>query len=318
MLDTHQLNIFLAVADALSFSGAARTLHMTQPAVSQHIRALEQQFGLPLFLRSGRNTTLTDAGVALVPLARQMVEKSLHIEETIKSLQGEIYGHLYVGCSTTPGKYILPHLLAAFHRRYPRVRATCQVTSQAESLQKLCDGEVHFSLISTGQAPCQHIDFTKFMTDQIVLVVPLDHPWAAQTEIEPEELYDADFIFREKESGTQQTVIDGLVEVGIDVDRLESLLTLGNSEAIALAVQEGIGVGFVSSMIVSKMVQGRVAVVAIRGVNFERDINIGIHARRPTTTAQTAFWEFVQNEKFLFGLTLNENGVPMGTLHEDA
>lgn len=304
MLDTHQLNIFLAVAETLSFSNAARQLHLTQPAVSQHIRALEQQFGLPLFLRSGRNTTLTDAGVALIPLARQMVEKSLFIEEKIKSLEGEVYGHLYVGCSTTPGKYILPQLLAAFHRRYPRVRATCQVTSQADSLQKLCDGEVHFSLISNGLPPCQHIDFIKFMTDHIVLIAPLNHPWAAKPAIEPDDLYDADFIFREKGSGTQQTVIDGLVEVGIDVDQLESLLTLGNSEAIALAVQEGIGVGFVSSLIVSKMVPGRVATIPIRGVRLEREISIGIHTRRPTTTAQSTFWEFIQNEEFLLDLTV--------------
>ena len=92
---------------------------MSQPSVSQHIQALEQHFEQELFRRNGRHIELTDAGRAL-PLARDMVSRSDNIETMMKSLQGEVYGHLLVGCSTTPGKYILPHLLAHFHRRYPR------------------------------------------------------------------------------------------------------------------------------------------------------------------------------------------------------
>ena len=121
MLDVHQLNVFLAAAEALNFTQAAQRLHMTQPSVSQHIQALERHFDLPLFIRSGRSLELTDAGLALAPLARDAVSLSIRIDETMESLKGDIYGHLIVGCTTTPGKYILPQVLAQFHRKFPQV-----------------------------------------------------------------------------------------------------------------------------------------------------------------------------------------------------
>ena len=148
MLDTHQLNVFLIAADTLNFTQAARLLHMSQPSVSQHIQTLEQSFGHPLFVRLGRRIELTDAGRALVPLAREMVRRSIQIEETMKSLEGEVHGHLLVGCSTTPGKYILPQLLARFHHLNPKVRVSCTVAAQGEVFRMLCDGEVHVAMIS--------------------------------------------------------------------------------------------------------------------------------------------------------------------------
>ena len=131
MLDAHQLNVFLAAAESLSFTQAAQQLHMTQPSVSQHIQALERHFDMQLFLRNGRNLELTDAGMALLTLAREAVTLSIRIDETMESLKGNVHGHLIVGCSTTPGKYILPNVLARFHKKYPQVRVTCQVSPQA-------------------------------------------------------------------------------------------------------------------------------------------------------------------------------------------
>ena len=151
MLDAHQLNVFLAAAETLNFTKAAERLHMTQPSVSQHIQSLEQHFGMDLFVRAGRRIELSDGGMALVPLARELVRQSIHIEENMASLKGEVHGHLLVGCSTTPGKYILPHLLARFHDMHPRVQVTCQVTSQSHAAQMLYDGDTHFALTSLSQ-----------------------------------------------------------------------------------------------------------------------------------------------------------------------
>lgn len=299
MLDAHQLNVFLAAAETLNFTQAAARLHMTQPSVSQHIQALEHHFGHVLFIRSGRTLQLSEAGMALVPLARDMVSRSVHIEELMKSLEGEVHGHLLVGCSTTPGKYILPHLLANFHRLYPQVRVSCHVASQLESLERLCEGEIHLALVSQPQIAPRELELRMFTVDPVVLIAPLDHPWAERDEIDPEELYSADFILREDGSGTKQAVESGLTAIGIESDRLDTLLILGNSEAIALAVEEGLGVGFVSNMVYTKLVQDRVARVNVRGLNIQRDIFIGRHTRRPATVAQTAFWEFISSKEEL-------------------
>lgn len=294
MLDVHQLNVFLASAETLNFTHAARQLHMTQPSVSQHIQALERHFDMQLFLRNGRNLELTDAGMALLPLAREAVALSVNIDETIESLKGNIYGHLIVGCSTTPGKYILPMLLARFHHIYPRVRVTCKVSPQPDSLRSLAEGESHFALFSFDRDSYPDLEIVSFFTDPIVLIAPIDHPWAQRGEIEPAELLEGDFIMREPESGTFNAVSENMAAHNLSAGDLNILITLGNAEAIALAVQEGIGVGFISKMVIDRLCSGKVAEVRIRGIDISRQIYIGRNSRRPATGAQTAFWEFIK------------------------
>jgi DNA-binding transcriptional LysR family regulator len=296
MLDTHQLNVFLVAADTLNFTQAARILHMSQPSVSQHIQSLEQSFGQPLFIRSGRHMELTAAGHALVPLARDIVERSHLLEETMKSLEGEIHGHLQVGCSTTPGKYILPQLLANFHNDHPLVSVSCHVTSQGKALDMLCDGEVHIAMVSEPHMLCRTADTRRFMVDPVILITPPDHPWAQREEIDPEELKNGNFILREEGSGTQMAVSQGLASVGVSVDELNTLLVLGSSEAIALSVKEGIGVGFVSQIVVSRLVADQVVPVNVCGLEIVREIYIGSQKRKPQTAAQKAFWSFIENE----------------------
>jgi DNA-binding transcriptional LysR family regulator len=291
MLDAHQINVFLAAAETENFTQAAHRLHMTQPSVSEHVRALEQHFGTQLFVRVGRQMKLTDAGAALVPLAREMVGLSLHVDEMMSSLRGEVHGHLSVGCSTTPGKYILPGLLASFMRLHPKVRATCHVTNRAAALQMLLDGQVHLCL-SSAAVHNRDLEFRRFITDPIVLIAPRTHPWAERDSVEPEELTQALFIMREETSGTAAAVAHSLLGAGLLPNRLNVVLTLGNSEAIALAVEEGIGVGFVSSMVAEKLVRGRVAVVPVRGLQPAQEIVMARHLRRPGTAVLNAFWNF--------------------------
>jgi DNA-binding transcriptional LysR family regulator len=293
MLDAHQLNVFLIAAETLNFTRAAQRLHMSQPSVSQHIQTLERHFNTELFTRVGRNMQLTDSGMALVPLARDLVNQSTVIEESMASLEGTVYGHLMVGCSTTPGKYILPGLLASFHRRFPRVKITCQVSPQAHAVERLIDGQVHFALTSFFQDFHKDADFRKFMTEPVILIAPADHPWSIIGEITPDELFDADFIMREPESGTYDAVLDALTQIDVDINQLKTLLTLGNSEAIALSVQEGLGVAFVSQIVVTILNPGQVIPIKVRGLEINREIQIGRHTRRKSTTAQDAFWEFI-------------------------
>jgi len=298
MLDAHQLNVFLVAAETQNFTQAAQRLHMSQPSVSQHIQSLERHFNTKLFVRAGRNLMLTDSALALVPLARNMVNQSTLIEETMASLEGAVYGHLMVGCSTTPGKYVLPGLLADFHRRFPRVKVTCQVSPQADAVERLIEGQVHFALTSFSQDSYKDAEFRKFMSDPVILIAPADHPWAENGEITPEELFETDFIMREPESGTYSAVQDALGEIDIDIHQLKTLLTLGNSEAIALSVQEGLGVAFVSQIVVNILNPGQVIPVKIRGLDINREIQIGRHTRRQSTTAQNSFWEFITGMEF--------------------
>lgn len=307
MLDAHQLNVFLTAAEFLNFTAAARQLHMTQPSVSQHIQALEQHFQTELFVRKGRQMLLTDAGEALVPLARRLVDWSVRIDETMESLRGEVYGHLKVGCSTTSGKYVLPFLLTSFMRRHPQVTASCQVMPRREAVADLCDGLIHLALASPTDF-CNAVEFRKFISDPIRLITPVDHPWAARRLIEPEELLDEDFIMREEGSGTYEVADKGLARIGVPIQDLRTVLTLGNSEAIALAVEKGLGVGFVSQIVITRLVAGRVAPIAVRGLIMQQDVYIGRNTNLPGTTAQNAFWDFVTASDNDLLAELNEHG----------
>lgn len=302
------MNVFLTAAEMLNFTAAARQLHMTQPSVSQHVQALEQHFRTTLFVRKGRQMVLTDAGEALVPLARRMVDWSVRIDETMESLRGEVYGHLRVGCSTTAGKYVLPTLLTTFMQMHPQVTATCQVTPRKRAVEDLCDGLIHLALASPREFHGP-VEFRKFISDPIHLIAPLYHPWANRVEIEPEELLEADFILREEDSGTFDVAAEGLAMAGIPIDQLNKVLILGNSEAIALAVEEGLGVGFVSQIVVTRLVNGRVATVRVRGVDMQQEVCIGRNTSLPGTTAQNEFWDFVTEESNPALRQLSANGL---------
>lgn len=293
MLNIHEMNVFLTAAETQNFSEAARRLHMTQPAVSMQIQSLEQRLGVNLFERSGRHIQLSEAGEVLMPMARDLVNMSLRIEEALKSFGGEVVGHLRIGCSTTAGKYILPQLVARFRGMHPRVSVTIHNSGRDQVMNMLCEGVTHISVVSS-LVNCRDADFQPFFTDRVVLIVPADHPWTARRSIKPQELRGVDFILRDVSAGTHQVMMEGLMEHGIGLEDLNVVMELGNAEAIEMAVEEGIGVSFVSRLVAQRGVDmGRIKIVEVEGMNLERKIYMAYNIHRATTTAQAEFWNFV-------------------------
>lgn len=293
MLDVYELNVFLTAAETENFSEAARQLNLTQPAVSMQIRALERKLDVQLFHRSGRSLTLSERGKALLPLARDVVNRAIRIEEEIESLKGEVVGHLKIGCSTATGKYILPHLAARFRRRHPAVQMSIINHSRDIVLSEMCDGTVQLAVVSSTPV-CKDITYRQFFTDYLVLIVPADHAWAKREMISPEELQGTDFILRDQESGTRDEMESALREFGLGIEDLNVVMELGNSEAISMAVEEGIGVAFVSRAVARRGIElGRIKEVKVAGISLRREIYIVYSNRHPATRAQSEFWNFV-------------------------
>jgi DNA-binding transcriptional LysR family regulator len=293
MLNVHEMNIFLTAAETENFSETARQLHMTQPAVSMQIQSLEQRLGVTLFERAGRRIQLSEAGEALLPMARDLVSMSLRIEEAIKSLGGSVVGHLKIGCSTTAGKYILPQLVARFRHMHPRVHVTVHTKGRDQVINMLCDGLTHISVVSS-LVNCRDAEFQPFFTDRVVLAVPADHAWAKRSSVKPQELCEVDFILRAEPAGTRQVMIEGLLDHGIHMDDLNIVMELGNAEAIEMVVEEGIGVSFISRLVAQRGVElGRIKTVEVEGLNLERKIYMAYNIRRAATKTQSEFWNFV-------------------------
>lgn len=290
MLDTHQLHVFLAAAETLNFSQAAKRLHMSQPSVTQHIRNLETHFGMPLFIRSGKRISLTEAGSTLLPMARDLVLSAVRADEMMDNLKQEVHGHLWIACTTTPGKYILPTLMADFLKKHPKVEATITVTSRDDAMKYLSKEEAQI-MVSSVFNYHPDLEFHKFITEPLVLIVPKNHPWTKRENIQLDELRKTNIILREPDSGSYMVLRDGLAKKGFDINELHKVLTLGNSEAIAFAVQEGVGVGFVSMLVARRIVRDQVSIVEIEDFDLSQDIYIGQHRRLPSTPAQVAFWK---------------------------
>lgn len=308
MLNVHQLNVFVIAAETLNFTQTAKRLHLTQSSVSQHIKSLENQLGVELFVRKGRSLEITDAGRVLLPMGREIVEGSIRATEQMELLKHEIHGHLVVGCNTAPGKYLLPLLLARFHEHFPLVKITCRVLPQPQTIEGLQEGDVHFAITNVEDGDQEACEFQLFLEEPILLIAPKDHPWAQRAFIEPEELYAEKFIMREPSSGTYKNVKRGLTSLGIDIEKLDVLMEIGTSEGIALAVEQGLGVAFVSNMILEKICPGRVKVVPVKGMHIFQDIYFARQTAHASTGAQAAFWEFVRDhgQEVLKGISAEE------------
>ncbi|NJN45134.1 MAG: LysR family transcriptional regulator [Anaerolineae bacterium] len=294
MYNVHQLNVFTTAAETLNFSAAAKILQMTQSSVSQHIKSLESQLDAGLFHRNGRSMELTDTGKYFLPLARTIVKDTIRAQEKMHLLKEQVFGDLIIGCNTAPGKYILPIMLSEFRKHHPLVTITCTVLPQNQILNYLGKGDVHFAMINLSPGLSQEMETQLYLREPILLIAHPDHAWAQRGIIEPEELYDEHFILREATSGTYASVQKALNDVGVEISRLHITLGMGTSEAIALAVQEKLGVGFVSETIASKICPDRVTPVRIRGVEISQDIYMTRQIRQPATNAQIAFWEFIR------------------------
>ena len=293
MLDIHEMEIFLAAAETGSFSEAGRRLQMSQPAVSMQIRSLENRLGIELFHRAGRHISLSDMGQALIPLARDLVNRSISVQETITSLQGEVTGMLKLGCSTTADKYILPRLIAAFLEAHPAVQVTCQVGTRGTALQMLLEDEAHLAVTSLRE-PSRDLEYRPFTREPVVLIAPPDHPWARRGAITVPDLVEGRFILREMNSGTRQIAADALAEHDMSLNDLSTVMILGNSEAIHVAVAEGTGVAFISYRAAAEgIARGRVVEVPVTGLNMQQQLYIVRHATRAPTMAQSTFWDFV-------------------------
>ena len=295
MIEVHELEVFLAAAEEENFSAAARKLHLSQPAISFQIQGLEQRLNIQLFQRMGKRIALTEAGRELLPMAREMVNLSSRIEETMCLQQGIVKGHVKIGCSTSPGKYVLPQLIGAFRKQYPDVLFSVEVMNRQQVEEKLKAKELHIGVLAMCSKE-KELECFPFFTDELVLIVAIDHPWAKRDVIQPNELKDAEWILREGGAATRQTVADALAECNIPVDDLRISMELGSVEAVAAAVEAGHGVSVVSRIAVRRSLEmGKIKQITIQGIDASRQILLARNKLRTCTCAQLKFREFIES-----------------------
>ena len=243
-----QLITFAAVAEHRNISRAAVALHLSQPAVSGQLRQLQDEFGEPLYQRDGRGVRLTPAGEQLASYATRLRDTWRQAHAYRDALRGLEQGTLRIGASTTPASYLLPYLIADFHRRYPDVTVHTADGNTSEIVGAL--GSVDIAMIEgpVGADLPPDTAVHAWRQDEIVAIMPRSHPLAQAGEPRRVALADVGaypLVLREAGSGVRQIVERAFARAGVP---MRVALEIAGVEGVKEAVRAGMGIGFVSAM----------------------------------------------------------------------
>lgn len=293
MMTLSQLRTFQTVARLNSFSRAAEELHLTQPAVSAQIVALESALRIKLFERMGRKIALTESGRVALSCA---VDIHLRVGQMQRELEdlGELNtGSLHIGASVVVGVYLLPEILARFKEKYPRVELVVRVDPTHHVVNMILRNELDLGIIGEG-APVtdERIAFRPILRDELIVIVPGNHPLAEAGTISPAELEGLPFVLPTRDSASSESILEQVSAAGIT---LHSILELGNVGAVKRAVEAGLGVSIVSRFAVLRELQdGRLKRLRISGVKLERQLCLCWHHGKPFSRLTTTFIHFIQ------------------------
>lgn len=287
-----QLQVFEAVARHLSFTRAARELHLTQPAVSMQIKQLEDQVSLPLFDHLGKKVYLTEAGQEMFHYSRAVALQLKEAAEVFEQLKGVQRGRLEITVAST-ANYFASRLLAMFNQRYPGVSFSLDVTNRETLLRQLADNEKELAIM--GRPPVEaELVAEPFADNPLVVIAAPNHPLATQQRIPLQRLQEENFLVREQGSGTRTAMERFFAQRGI---QLKTAMEMNNNEAIKQAVQAGLGLGIVSTHTLElELEAGRLVVLDIRDFPIMRHWYIVHRQGKRLTPVAQAFRQFVLGE----------------------
>lgn len=253
-MNISQLRTFVTVVDAGSFSEAARQMGISQPAVTMQVQGLEADAGATLLDRRYRRIDLTEAGRVLLPYARKVLAEVESARERIAALSGAITGRLVIAASTTPGVYVIPRLLGSFLAENPEVGVTITVHDTAEVIEAVESGQANFG-VTGAIVKGAKVNFEPLGTDELVVICAPTSPLAKRKAVQLSELSEASWVMRESGSGTRQVSERFLAENGLDPAEVRVAVELGTGEAIVSAVEGGLGVAMLSSLVAEKALE---------------------------------------------------------------
>jgi len=299
-----QFRILEAIVEQRNYTEAAKSLFMTQPAVSMQVKQMEEQIGLPLFERDGKQVSATEAGMELLHYAQNIRQQINEASEVMEELRGLKRGKLHLTMAST-ANYFAPQLIAAFHHKYPAARVTLDVTNRTGLLDALDNNTT--DMVIMGTPPDGHqLTGIPFLENPLVVVAWPEHPLARQTSIRLTEVADEDFIVREPDSGTRMATERYFAEHHLS---LKPRMEMNRAEAIKQAVMAELGLGIVSlHTIEMELTLKRLVILNVEDFPIMRQWNIVYRKGKRFAAIPDAFKVFVQeNARQLINITALEN-----------
>jgi DNA-binding transcriptional LysR family regulator len=292
-MELRQLILFCLITEQRSISKAAKTMSLSQPTVSQHLKALEAQLGTRLFHRMGRQTLPTHAGEAFYPYVKRALELIGEAKTAVAEHTGKVKGDLWIAGSTIPGHYILPGMIGPFHQRYPAVKIHLRIGDSEWVVDRVVSREVELGFVG-ARVERPGLTFEPFAKDELILVVSQGHPLAGSTSLSFVELASTPLLSREQGSGTRASWEALMVQSGIDPKDLQIAAELGSTEAVVRGVRSGMGAGIVSLRAVEEEItRGTLVRIPLEGPRLERTFYLVQHVGRALSLTARTFAEFV-------------------------
>ncbi|MDK2919414.1 MAG: hypothetical protein PWQ37_2147 [Candidatus Petromonas sp.] len=292
-MNERKLRIFYEVAVKLNMTEVAKKLYISQPAVSQTIKEIEEEFGVKFFDRIGRKLYLTYEGKVFLNYVRRILNLYDECSKTIKDIKGLKKGKLKIGASTTIGIYILTDIIGKFTKKHKEVDTSITIENTKIITDMILENKIDFAFVE-GPVYSDEIIVEKFCNDELVFITPPDHPWSKLKSIDMKKIAEEKIIMREQGSGTREIVENVLNTNGIHykVD-----FELGNIEAIKKAVEAGLGISCISKRCIKKEVEdGRLAVIRLKRIRIIRKLNLIYHKDKYLSNLFNEFINFAKKE----------------------
>ncbi|WP_028782308.1 selenium metabolism-associated LysR family transcriptional regulator [Thalassobacillus devorans] len=290
-MNLNHLKAFVKVAELKNYQEVARLIGVSQPAVSQRMKALEDHFQTKLISRTPQGISLTPQGEMFYEESKEILVRWERMEAYY--LQDQPIGNLAIGASTIPSEYLLPKLLKEFRSQYPAVHFSMQVAGSRNIQDLLLERQV--DLIVTGK-PERHdqIESIPFYKDQLTLIMPRS---VTINNLKMKDLLQYDWIVREQHSDTKHTFEQALSSRGFHVQDLHVVGQVGSSEAVIAAVEAGLGVSVVSALAAERAERyGRIKTAAINDLDISREFFVSCLKENQQFSTIATFVDFVTRE----------------------
>ncbi|MEO7045942.1 MAG: LysR family transcriptional regulator [Ferruginibacter sp.] len=265
-----RLQVFNTVARRLNFTKAAEELFISQPAVTKHIQEIESSFKVKLFDRNGSKIKLTAAGEALLQYTEELFAVYRNLEFEMNKFSQQHSGKLKIGASTTVAQYVLPPVLASFHKKFKNIKISLSIDNTEQIELALQNKEIDLGIIE-GHSKKTSIHYSEFIKDEIVLVSAIDNPLAAKQTIQPKDLIKIPLLLREPGSGTLEVIAHALKPFGIKTNQLQNEMQLASTESMKLYLLHSNCMAFLSIHAVLKELHNKeCCIVDVKGLNIER------------------------------------------------
>jgi DNA-binding transcriptional LysR family regulator len=283
-----QLTLFVAVAKSGSLSQAAKQLYLSQSAASMSLAQLEQQLGTKLFERIGKRLLLNEQGKRLQPKAIEVMDRMAEIEQSLAGDALNISGGLHIGASSTIGNYLLPAIVSAFIQQYPQVKIQLTVANTDVIIDRLANFDIDIGFIE-GDCQQEDIVIQPWQEDKLMVVAAPSHRLAKLPQPSLADLSEANWILREKGSGTREM----LARAGLQLNHLKVILELGSSEAIKQALLTGVGISCLSKLTLSHELANKTLVELAIDLHIKRSLSMIVQQKRYQTKVLRAFQAFI-------------------------